>query len=268
MSTALAEQAKLRHEQLGKYLTDRAIISAEQWARALSEQKTRPNVRLGEILVEANLITSKQLQEALKIQATHRQRRLGDILIEMGAVTVRVIQIALSDKLGIPYVNVREFKLDPTALEFVDSWVASRYPVLPLLRSGESLIVEVENPLAIDFSQDLRLKTSLTIVPVIADTEELKIRIAKEYAWRPSRGEFDSDTGSYSASDLRDDDRDTDSRVSENTLVRLVNKIIIEAHAQGASDIPIESNPGRANSPIKFNAQHKENHEQNSGTFT
>jgi type II secretory ATPase GspE/PulE/Tfp pilus assembly ATPase PilB-like protein len=47
-------------------------------------------------------------------------------------------------------------------------------------------------------------------------------------------------------------DMGLDSRVSENTLVRLVNKIIIEAHAQGASDIHIESNSGTAHTRIRF----------------
>ena len=37
-----------------------------------------------------------------------------------------------------------------------------------------------------------------------------------------------------------------DARVSDNTLVRLVNKIIVEAHAQNASDIHIESNLGKS----------------------
>ena len=43
-----------------------------------------------------------------------------------------------------------------------------------------------------------------------------------------------------------------DRRVAENTLVRLVNKIIIEAHAQGASDIHIESNPGNRRRAFVF----------------
>ena len=182
LALALNKQAKLRQERIGKYLTDRAIISTEELTRALREQGKRPNVRLGEILIEAELITPEQLKEALAIQATHRERRIGDILIEMGAVSVRLIQFALSDKLGIPYVNVREFKIGPGALEAVDTAFAIRHQVLPLLRIGKSLVVAVENPLAIDFVQDLRFKTGMTITPVIANPQELKVRIAKEYS--------------------------------------------------------------------------------------
>jgi len=43
-----------------------------------------------------------------------------------------------------------------------------------------------------------------------------------------------------------------DARVSENTLVRLINKIIIEAHAQGSSDIHIEANAGNSVTRVRF----------------
>ena len=275
LALALNKQAKLRQERIGNYLTDRALISTEELTRALREQGKRANVPLGEILIEAELITPEQLKDALAMQATHRERRIGDILIEMAAVSVRQIQFALSDKLGIPYVNVREFKIGPGALQAVDTAFAIRHQVLPLLRIEKSLVVAVENPLAIDFLQDLRFKTGMTITPVIANPQELKVRIGKEYsnlegraswegpaaegtvAWVPAGLGTHPSPAETKVADLTiqlaretqqsarpNRDVPTDTRVSENTLVKLINKIIIEAHAQGASDIHIESNPG------------------------
>ena len=153
LELALNKQAKLRQDRIGNYLIDRAIISAEDLTRALASRANEPTFRLGEILIEAELITPAQLQEALTIQAAHRERRIGEILIEMGAVSLRVIQFALSDKLGIPYVNARDFKIGPGALEMIDTAFAIRHQVLPLLRLPESLVVAVENPLAIDFAR-------------------------------------------------------------------------------------------------------------------
>jgi type II secretory ATPase GspE/PulE/Tfp pilus assembly ATPase PilB-like protein len=275
---ALKKQAQLRQERIGNYLADRAIISAEELALALRSQAKRPNVRLGDILVEAQLVTPAQIEEALRIQATNRVRRLGDILIEMGVVSVRLIQMALSDKLGIPYVSAREFKIGPNALTSIDTGFAIRHQVLPLLRTAESLVVAVENPLAIDFMEDLRFKTGLTITPVIANSQELKLRIAKEYANLDARiGTVKAGATALGAADGGDvrnqskvadlahqltkessatlrpiKDSAIDPRVSDNTLVKLINKIIIEAHAQGASDIHIENNPGDSTTRIRF----------------
>ena len=275
LSHALNVQAKLRKDRIGNYLIDRAIISAEDLTRALGAQGKHPTMRLGEILVEAKLITPAQLKEALTIQAAHRERRVGQILIDMGVVSVRLIQFALSDKLGIPYVNAREFKIGSGALETIDTAFAIRHQVLPLLRIGETLVIAVEDPLAIDFAEELRFMTTMSLAPVIANPQELKVRIAKEYSNLEAKAApAVSDTGrhprstnpaqtrvadltSQLARETRQSGRPSsestvNSRVTENTLVRLINKIIIEAHAQGASDIHIESNPGKMTTRIRF----------------
>jgi type II secretory ATPase GspE/PulE/Tfp pilus assembly ATPase PilB-like protein len=278
LSAALNMQAKLRQEKIGKYLTDRAIISGQELITALKAQEKRPTVRLGDILVESDLITPQQLAEALAIQSEHRGRRVGEILIDMGAVTPRVIQFALSDKLGIPYVNVKEFAIGAGALESVDMAMAIRHQVLPLLRTADTLVVAVEDPFVIDFTQELRFHAGISISPVIANPQDIKIRIAKEYANLESRGEarpakpaMESGSDSRAAlpqtriSDLTSQlvaetqqsgrqikEATIDARVSDNTLVKLVNKIIIEAHGQGASDIHIESNGGKTETRIRF----------------
>ena len=278
---ALKSQSKMRQEKIGSYLIDRAIISAQDLMTALRAQEKRPNVRLGDILVESDLITSDQLSEALQIQAEHRGRRVGEILIEMGAVTPRVIQFALSDKLGIPYVNVSEFQIGPGALEAVDMALAIRHQVLPLICTEDTLVVAVEDPFVVDCLQELRFHAGLNIALVIANPQDIKKRIAKEYANLESRGDArpkskpasgDALTDSRAASigltrvsDLTSQlaietqqsgkavkEVVIDSRVSDNTLVKLVNKIIIEAHAQGASDIHIESNGGKSETRIRF----------------
>jgi type II secretory ATPase GspE/PulE/Tfp pilus assembly ATPase PilB-like protein len=280
LALALTQQAKLRQARIGSYFAERAIISAADLQRALAQQGKRPNARLGEILIEGGLITPDELRDALAFQQKHRERRIGDILIEMGAVSARLIQFALSDKLGIPYANARDFAIGPGALEAVDMEFAVRNQVLPLLRLRDSLVVAVENPLAVDFLQDLRFQTGLVIDPVIADPKELKARIAKEYsnlvirladgrsgAVAPESGRAlrNSYPAPTKATDLasqliretqgsarQSKEIEVDTRVSDNTLVRLINKIILEAHSQGASDIHIESNSGDTDTRIRF----------------
>jgi type II secretory ATPase GspE/PulE/Tfp pilus assembly ATPase PilB-like protein len=274
--------AQIRDAQIGPVvgdtLADRAVITDDQLTRALAEQKHRPDARLGDLLVQAKLITPQQLKDALAIQSLHHERRIGDILIETGAVSLRLMQLALSEQLGIPYVDVRQFVLAPLAREALDPAFAIRNQVLPLRRTADSLVIAVENPLAIDFAQDLRFSTGLTIVAVIADPEDLKVRIAREYSREESWG-IDGGSAPPGGAAVRDPTkvdrtnveqlasqltretpqstaagkyRDTDTRVSDNTLVRLINKIIEEAQAQGASDIHIESNPGVGNTRIRF----------------
>jgi Type II secretion system (T2SS), protein E, N-terminal domain len=75
------------------------------------------------------------------------------------------------------------------ALETTDTEFAIRYQVLPLLRLEDALVVAVEDPLSMECAQDLRVKTGMTIIPVIANPQDLKVRIAKEYCNLDARAE-------------------------------------------------------------------------------
>ena len=51
---------------------------------------------------------------------------------------------------------------------------------------------------------------------------------------------------------MTSDDDDKPIEQSDNTLVRLINTMIIEAHSRGVSDIHVESQPRRAKVRIRF----------------
>lgn len=274
---ALDHQAELRNEKLGKLLSDRGIVSQEELKRTLLSQEHRPTAKLGELLLEAGLVTPEQLNEALNMQAANRGWRLGDILVGAGIVTVSQVQMALSEKLGIPFVNLQEFQIDPLALDAIGARFANRYQVLPLLFIGESLVVAVENPLAVDSAQELNFLTRHTIVPVIANPVDLRLRISKEYAGLELTGAIaaampnstaigarGTEFKRMSVGDLAGEldlamppppesaESESDARVNDNALVRLINTMIVDAHAQGASDIHIESNAGKVKSRVRL----------------
>jgi type II secretory ATPase GspE/PulE/Tfp pilus assembly ATPase PilB-like protein len=134
----------------------------------------------------------------------------------------------------------------------------------------------------------MRFSTGLSIVPVMAAAGDLKARIVREYANLEDRSlpfnwdaaamgttEKPEATESRSRDDLemvqmhdlaiqlsheaagpttqaKVEEAESAARVSESTLVRLVNKMIMDAYAQGASDIHIEANPGKRNLLIRF----------------
>jgi type II secretory ATPase GspE/PulE/Tfp pilus assembly ATPase PilB-like protein len=261
LGEALACQARDRDQRLGAYLARRAIASRKDLKEALAAQERRPQLRIGAILMDAGLITQAELDRALAMQAGSRGRRLGDVLVSMGVVSVRIVQVMLSEKLGIPYVNAEAFEVDPEAVEVVSSEIAHRYNLLPLMRNGSSLVIAVENPLSIDFEQRLRFTTGCTVVPVIADPQQIKARIAVEYfapnaapAVRPQAVAAPSAAAGENIEQLaRRLERETpgtaaavkktatEPSISDNALVKLVNRIVTDAHARGASDIHIET---------------------------
>ena len=117
LTVALERQAALRSEPLGELLHRSALVTREDLEKALRRQKRKPNIRLGQLLLESGLITAEQRDAALAAQAENRGRPLGEILIDIGAATRAQVQTALADKLGIPVVNVRDFKIEGAQAE-------------------------------------------------------------------------------------------------------------------------------------------------------
>ena len=200
LAAALDKQAALSSEPLGKYPSDHAIVSRETLTRALDAQKPRPNVRLGELLLKSKLVSQEQLDQALAAQKAKQHRSLGQVLVECGVVSRGQILATLADKLGIPLINVRDFRIEAEALKLMKASFAHRHTVLPLIRTEYALVIAVEDPLAIDFAEELRFATGLKTVSVMANLDDLKARISLEYGLlEGGYVDFDADSAELTA---------------------------------------------------------------------
>ena len=278
VEAALDRQRQLRMQKLGDLLTDNQIVSADELAAALKHQQKRPVLKLGEVLIELGLLTTAELEDALGKQEKNRKVPLGHILVEMGVVDEDTINTVLAKKLGIPFVNLRKFRILPDVTAKVTAALAQRHNVIPVFQADGALVVAIEDPHAAPVLDALRFATGMKILPVMADRDDIRAAIQKYYA-----GSVAFDEGSIEALDFEpatqglDFHRDAagesaidalaiqlaaeggeaelaDEQLVEtdNTLVRLVNKVILDAYRKKASDIHIETYPGRKNTRIRL----------------
>lgn len=274
---ALDHQKELRSQRIGDYLNEHQIISTDELHKAISHQEERPVLRLGEALKELHLINDKQLEQALKQQKENRSLRLGQILIKMGVVDDRTLKGTLAKKLGIPYVNLSKFNFDPNATRLINRDLSKKYTLIPLCIHNGMLVVALEDPMNIKAIDELRFVTQMNILPAMASREDI-LEAAQEYypsetEWYHEENspinenndgslEFDeevSSSGDDLANKLFEEDKTRASAAeeetiaeSDNTLVQLVNKMIMDAVAAKASDIHIETYPDKKNTVVRF----------------
>ncbi len=248
----LDRQRDLRDQKLGDLLTENRILARDDLRAALERQRTAPMVKLGDALVGLNMITPAQLEEALAMQAQNRKKPLGEILIELHHLTREDLFRALSQKLGIPCVDLKRFRIDPLAIKRIPGALAYECQIIPLCFDGQSLVLAMNNPLDALPIEKVRFFVQGTVIPVLAPAEDIAAAIRHHYGDKGDENRIEDLATQLSAevAPLASDDE----LISENdnTLVRLVNKTILDAHAAGASDIHIETNPGRANVCIRF----------------
>ena len=262
ITEALEKQKALRARKLGEYLTANEIVSQEQLAAALREQKAQPMQKLGETLVELGFLTRAELNEALAIEARDRSVPLGQILADMGVVDMDLVHSVMAKKLGVPYVNLRKMRPTPAALKRIPAAVASRHRVLPLAETESGLVIAIDDPTQMERMEEVRFAAGIKLVPVMAPVQDIKEALESAYGverdFDPAVKRSEADVGveqltqRLSQEGLDDEATDPQSAQIDSTLVKLVNKIIVDAVAQGASDVHIEVNPGGKNVRVRF----------------
>jgi len=135
---------------------------------------TRPEkVRLGEILLQQGLLTDDQLRTSLE-DRKRTGRRLGRVLVESGFVTEEQICEALARQLKIPFVNLKQFNVQPEVLAKLPESRARRFRALLLEDTGNAWTVGMADPTDLNAYDELTrfLKRDLQLA-VVAESQLL-----------------------------------------------------------------------------------------------
>jgi type II secretory ATPase GspE/PulE/Tfp pilus assembly ATPase PilB-like protein len=262
ITQALERQRQLRARRLGEYLTSHQIVSQDQLSVALSHQKSQPVQKLGETLVELGFLTRPELDEALAAEARNRTTPLGQILVDMGMLDPGLVHSVMAKKLGVPSVNLRAFQPSPEALKRIPPAVALRYQVLPLAEMENALVVAIDDPTNMERMEEVRFAAGAKLMPVMAPAAEirqaLELAFAHDQSFQAALARAESDIGAEQLTLRLTSEAGGEEAIeqqvsqSDSTLVKLVNKIIVDAAEQKASDIHIEANPGGRQVRVRF----------------
>ncbi len=219
-----------------------------------SEEQRRKATRY-DGLVSTGVLTSDQLADCEK-QARAEGVNVEQMLVSRHSVTLAQIGLSLARFFGTAYEPAQATRIKIDALhgklkrDFIEQQLW-----LPLEETSDGLVIMCIDPEAVRAS-----RVAAQIYP----------RIAK-YVYRvTTRAEFDqtyaqlygveavSGTIDQMLADLSPADDDTssedalESAAADNELVKFVNKVILDAYAQRASDIHIEPLPGKEKTGIRF----------------
>ncbi len=235
------------------------VTSSIELEYALKHQNSQPNLRLGEVLINDELITEQQLEEILEFQKQDSSGMpLGELLVDKGILTQEAVQTALAKKLGIPFVNLRKYEISPKVINLVPKKLIKRYRVIPLAIYNGKLVIALENPINLKTSaiDALSFHTNMLVESVMSTATDIDWATNYYYDTQGLGSEF---SDALTEDLILDDDDDDyleesaiESDIEDNIVVKLMNKIVIDAYQQGASDIHIEPYPGNKKTIIRF----------------
>jgi type II secretory ATPase GspE/PulE/Tfp pilus assembly ATPase PilB-like protein len=239
-------------------LAEEGVAELAQTLAIAFKQRQKPQlVKTKYDYLIADAVLSAGEFELASRQARKKAVDVEQVLVEEFQVKIPAIGAALSKFFGVPYEPFKSDRVKPMELlknlkrEYVEGnhW-------LPIDDAKEGLTVLCVDPERIRSSRIAsNVFPKARLLYKVTTQKEFKDTIAQFY------GAESVDTGNIDemlsgmeddAADLTEAGSDEVSAAADNELVKLVNKVIIDAYNQGASDIHIEPYPGKAKTEIRF----------------
>jgi type IV pilus assembly protein PilB len=197
--------------------------------------------KIAKKLLESSLVTQEQIGKALESQKSEGGS-LSYNLVKTGAIS----EMAFAEFMGQVY-NVPAVDLDSTlpqseVVSLIPAEVATKFQVVPVGRDGRVLTVAMANPDNIFAIDDIKFITGLEVRPVVATESAIKKSIDRLYDSADSLASImkDMEEDFEIVDDFEEDLDGEDVQSSDAPVVKLVNSLLSDAVAKGASDIHIE----------------------------
>ncbi|MCW5939567.1 MAG: type II/IV secretion system protein [Fimbriimonadaceae bacterium] len=198
----------------------------------------------GELFVEEGLVSADQLEQAvLKQLEQGGSEPIAKVMVEMGLITERDRVRCLGKAWGIPFLDVREFKVREESLALLPGPLARKFKALPIDAQGKRLLVAMANPLDVFIIDELRQASGYEIEPLIGVEDDILAAIGNAYQMEVHSDALANVISVLGTQPLGDDDasdEDLKKAGEDAPIVRLANLIINQAITDRASDIHLE----------------------------
>ncbi len=188
---------------------------------------------LGQMLLATGAVTREQLEKALAEQRASGAL-LGDILLTLNFVTEEALAKALAQEAGIPFGTIDGLAADPTAIALVPEAFARQHLIAPSALNGSRLRVLQANPFDVVALDELQRLTGRQVEVQCATRSNVLNMIERAYS---DRTEVD-DLVRAGISAL--DQPASDASAAESPVVKLIEVLLNDAIARGATDLHIE----------------------------
>jgi type IV pilus assembly protein PilB len=202
--------------------------------------------KLESFMIDSGLVSSAEIMKA-KGEVKENNVSLGEALVNKGTITEDDLRKMQAYILGIPFVDLKDQKLDFSILSLIPEPVARNHNIVSFRRADDSLevaMLDTEDLTAIDF---VKKKVGLKILPRLTDGESMKWALLSYQ--KTLKAEF-GDIIQKEASAIKmvndklgnEDMAATDLKklAEDMPVVRIVDTLLKHAIIQDASDIHIE----------------------------
>jgi type II secretory ATPase GspE/PulE/Tfp pilus assembly ATPase PilB-like protein len=253
LQEVIRDYNSIKKKRIGETIAQKHNLNQEQIEKVLRQMqkagKTPASARVGDILIASKLITQEQLEDAIAQQVKDKNKKIGALLVERKHINADQLLSALAIKFQLEFVNLEDFEPSQAALTAIPFSLVSQMQIMPLADKGDHLLVATSKPAEhAEVGDILRFITNRRIKFVVAPSEQINIAIEKYYTRDEERvqdliGEMTEDEVT-----VRDTVETSVVDETDSQIIKLVNKLLVDAYKKNVSDIHLE--PGLGKEPL------------------
>ncbi|MHC4855635.1 MAG: GspE/PulE family protein [Planctomycetota bacterium] len=206
------------------------------------------NRHLGRILIKMGLLTREKVHKCLAIQK-EKGGKLGQVFIDQGFIKPSDLRIALAGQRGMEYVDLEGVEIPQDIIHQLPAQMARTYRIIPVEydKSRNQMTVAMDSPDNFRATDDLSTLMGYKVLAKVSDEDSVKELLDRYYAEEDESmseliGEIESDTSlaQLAGRDASIDLDEIKGAAESNTVIKLLNQVLMLAIRDKASDIHFE----------------------------
>ncbi len=192
--------------------------------------------RLSDLLLLQGHVSGADLGRAMDEQESTGEP-LPEVLLRLGLLSPPQLYRVLADHLGLDFVDLSEYSVDPAAVGLIPDALARRHTMVPIgFSEAGALVIAMSDPSNVLALDDARNLTDLEIQPVVATPQDITAAIDR-YA---RMGDAVEDAFEGVAEEEDEDLAAITGAAQDAPVVKFVNALIAQAVQDRASDLHFE----------------------------
>lgn len=205
----------------------------------------KPSGLAGRLVIEG-LLNAEQASKAQAAAAEEKVPFVRYLVDEVKIDSKRLVEIA-SQEFGAPRFDIGAFDSQFLPQGLVEPDLVAKHHALPVYSRGKRLFIAMSDPTNLAALDEIKFHTGLNTEAILVDENELQKAIS---GWVDAQDDIGGGLDDLESSEFDDIDvaaveedgaaEDDSTGVDETPIVRFVNKVLVDAIKQGASDIHFE----------------------------
>ncbi|MEH6568806.1 MAG: type IV-A pilus assembly ATPase PilB, partial [Halioglobus sp.] len=180
-------------------------------------------------------------------EASSQKKPFVQFLVENSAVDSQRLAEVASHEFGVPLFDIHAFNQANLPEGMVDATLVAKHHALPLFHRGNRLFIAVSDPTNLAALDEIKFHTGINTDAILVEERALNTIISQ---WMEAQDNLGDGLDGLDSGDLDDidiqsgedtgEEDDGSANIDETPIVRFVNKVLVDAIKQGASDIHFE----------------------------